>query len=150
MGRRGAGIEVGALCERNKLRRMTPMTAATATPSAGPRGADRLRLGLAAAAMLLMAGCATLQPKPPAPPPRVMLSLDTPVGTIAAAPGGKALLDKDLPGLTTHPDWPMFKAMSLNQLQPLSKGKLTKKRLDKVQTDLTVLNASPPPAAASH
>ena len=61
---------------------------------------------------------------------------DTPIETIAADPAGKAVLEKDLPHLLTHPAYEQFKAMSLHQLEPLSGGALTDENIAKVEADL--------------
>jgi lysophospholipase L1-like esterase len=66
-------------------------------------------------------------------------TLDTPIATIAADPAGKAILDKDLPGLTTHPMYGLFKGRSLKQVQPMSGGAITDERLAKAQADLADL-----------
>ena len=79
------------------------------------------------------------------------LTLDTPVEQIVAVPEGKAVLDANLPMVTRHPKYPMFKSMSLRQLQPVSDGKLSaaalaqteallaKVRCQATQTELDVL-----------
>jgi hypothetical protein len=69
------------------------------------------------------------------------LSLESPIETICATPAGKAVLDRDLPGLTTRPEYPMFKAMTLKQMQPMSNGKITKANLAKIQADLASVSA---------
>jgi hypothetical protein len=51
------------------------------------------------------------------------------------------VLDRDLPGLTTRPEYPMFKAMTLKQMQPMSNGKITKANLAKIQADLASVSA---------
>jgi hypothetical protein len=105
------------------------------------------------AGLVLLAGCATRpptihQPKPTpaelsapkaarAPGP---LTVNTPIETICASPAGKAVLDRDLPGLTTRPEFPMFKAMTLKQIEPMSKGHITDAVLAKIQADLAALN----------
>jgi len=61
---------------------------------------------------------------------------DTPVETIAADPVAKAVLEKDLPHLLTHPAYEQFKTMSLRQLEPLSGGALTDENIAKVEADL--------------
>lgn len=61
---------------------------------------------------------------------------NTPVETIAADPAGKAVLEKDLPHLLTHPAYEQFKSMSLRQLEPLSGGALTDENIAKVEADL--------------
>ena len=68
------------------------------------------------------------------------LSLDTPIGEIAAAPAGKAVLDQQLPGLLTHPAYETFKAFSLKALQPYSNGLITDERLAAVEAGLKALN----------
>ncbi len=50
------------------------------------------------------------------------------------------MLDRDLPGLTTRPEFPMFKAMTLKQIEPMSKGHITDAVLAKVQADLAAVN----------
>lgn len=67
------------------------------------------------------------------------LSLDSSVAAIVAAPGGKDVLDRDLPGLTTHPQYPLFKMMSLKKIAAMSNGKITQPELDKVGQDLAHL-----------
>lgn len=63
----------------------------------------------------------------------------TPIETIAANPAAKAVLDKDLPGLTTHEAYDQFKTMTLTQLLPMSQGAITDDRLKVVQADLDKL-----------
>jgi hypothetical protein len=103
----------------------------------------------AAAALLLTAGAAGAQSPTPAPmamapgatmaPAAGGLSLDTPIEQIVANPAGKAVLDKDIPGLTTHPAYDQFKSMSLKEVQPMSQGALTDPMLAKAGTDLAAL-----------
>lgn len=66
-------------------------------------------------------------------------SLDTPIETLVADARAKAVLDADLPGVTSHPSYDMFKAMSLRAVQPMSDGKLTDEMLKKVETDLAAI-----------
>ena len=73
----------------------------------------------------------TLAHAAPAP-----LTTDTPIETIVANPDGKAVLDKDAPGLTSHPQYEMFKGMSLKELAPMSQGKLTDEGVAKIAADL--------------
>jgi hypothetical protein len=63
----------------------------------------------------------------------------TPIEALAANPAAKAVLDKDVPGLTAHPAYDQFKAMSLKQVQPMSQGALTDEMLAAVQADLDKL-----------
>lgn len=64
---------------------------------------------------------------------------DTPIETIAATPEGKAALDKNLPGLTTHEAYEQFKGMSLKQVQPMSGGAISDDALKALQADLDKL-----------
>lgn len=66
-------------------------------------------------------------------------TLDTPIETLAANPAAKAVLDRDLPGITTHAMWDMIKGMSLNELAPMSNGKITPERLKIVAAELAQL-----------
>lgn len=99
------------------------------------RAAVRVMLG-----SLWLVGCT-----PPAHPlvaggTRVAFSLDTPVEVIAADPRGKAILDRDLPGLMSNPHYLLFSDMSLTQIAPMSGGRLTEVKLAKVQRDLAELS----------
>jgi hypothetical protein len=64
---------------------------------------------------------------------------DTPVETIAADPAAAAILNKDLPGLLTDASYPIFKSMSLKQLQAASGGDLSSEDVDKAVADLQAL-----------
>ncbi len=96
-----------------------------------------------AGALALVSGAAMAQttaPMAPAAAPAAgAMTLDTPIETIAANPAGKAVLDKDLPGLTTHPAYDQFKGMSLKEVAPMSQGAVTDAMLTKVGADLAAL-----------
>jgi hypothetical protein len=66
-------------------------------------------------------------------------SLNTPVDKIAANPDGKAVLNRDMPGLISNPSYVLFSDMSLSQLASLSGGRLNKATLDQVEADLSQL-----------
>ena len=87
--------------------------------------------GLAAAGLALATGAFADPPKP--------LTIDTPIEEIVAVPAGKAVLDKDLPGLTSHAMYEQFKSMTLKDLQPMSQGQITDESLKKVSADLATL-----------
>ena len=87
------------------------------------------------AAVLAVTGAASAQ-MAPAAPASTALSTDTPIETIVADPAGKAVLDKDAPGLTTHPMYEQFKSMSLKELAPMSQGKIDDAALAKINADL--------------
>jgi hypothetical protein len=89
------------------------------------------------AAALAVTGAASAQMAPAAPAPAAgALTTDTPIETIVADPAGKAVLDKDAPGLTTHPMYEQFKSMSLKELAPMSQGKIDDAALAKINADL--------------
>ena len=66
-------------------------------------------------------------------------SRNTPVEKLAADPAAAAVLNKDLPGLLSDPQFPIFKSMSLKQLQQASGGDLSMVDLDKAEADLQAL-----------
>jgi hypothetical protein len=68
-------------------------------------------------------------------------SRDTPMEQLAADPAAVAVLNKDLPGLLTAPEFAIFKTMSLKQLQKASGGDLSMVDLDKTEVDLQALPA---------
>jgi hypothetical protein len=68
------------------------------------------------------------------------LTLDTPIETIEADPKGKEVLIADLGmDVAQHPMYESFKSMSLNQVAPMSNGKITDDVLKKVATDLAAI-----------
>jgi len=64
---------------------------------------------------------------------------DTPLETLAADPAAAAILNKDLPGLLSDAQYPMFKSMSLKTLQQASGGDLSKADVNKTVADLRAL-----------
>ena len=90
----------------------------------------------------------------PEPPPTVAagsadFSLDTPIETLLADVRARAVLDRNLPGLSDDANLAKFKALSLRRLAPLSGGQLTEELLARTAYDLAALSAgAPPPAAA--
>lgn len=68
------------------------------------------------------------------------LSIETPVGRLCADPRAKAVLDTDLPGLTTRPEYVFFKHMSLKSLQAMSRGRMSTEDLAKVDAELAKLD----------
>jgi hypothetical protein len=97
------------------------------------------------AAMMAVAVPAVAQTTPapvapaPATTPAAKFTLDSPIETIIADPAGKAVIDKDLPGTTTHPMYDQFKTMSLNQVAPMAADKMTPVLMAKVQADLAAI-----------
>ncbi len=75
----------------------------------------------------------------PAAAATAALTLDTPIEAIVAVPAGKAVLDAELPGLTTNERYDMIKGISLTQLAGYAPDKLTPERLAKVKADLALI-----------
>lgn len=82
----------------------------------------------------------------PAPKPAKphVFTLNTPVERIAADPRGKAVLDRDVPGLMANKNYPMFDDMSLSEIALVSGGKLTRSKLELVKSDLIQISYLPP------
>jgi hypothetical protein len=67
-------------------------------------------------------------------------TVQTPIDRIAANERGKAVLDRDVPGVMANPHYMLFSSMSLSQLATLSGGKLTQTKLKQVDADLAELS----------
>lgn len=107
-----------------------------------------IRIALPVFALILSADVAAAQtatspePRPqPEQRPAAPLAIDTPIQVLAADARARAVLDRELPGLTTHERYEQFKAMSLKTLKPLSGGMITDERLARVEAALQALNA---------
>lgn len=110
-----------------------------------------MKLVISALAAALLATPLAAQTKPaPAPAPAATtvapvattgakFTLDTPIETIAADPAGKAVLDKNIPGMTAHPLFDSFKSMTLTALQPASQGQITDAQVAAVKADLAAI-----------
>jgi len=84
----------------------------------------------------------TAAPAPAAAAPAATgkFTLDTPIETIEADAKGKEVLTADLGmDVSQHPAYESFKSMSLNQVAPMSNGKITDEVLKKVATDLATI-----------
>jgi hypothetical protein len=64
---------------------------------------------------------------------------DTPIETLAADPAAVAVLNRDLPGLLSDHQYPVFKRMSLKAIQDASGGDLSAVDVDKTVADLQAL-----------
>jgi hypothetical protein len=96
----------------------------------------------AALVTLAPAAMAQTAPAPAATPSAATaakFSLDTPIQDIVADAKAKAVLDADLPGLTTHESYEMFKGMSLKQLSSYAADKLTPEALAKTEKNLAAV-----------
>lgn len=67
------------------------------------------------------------------------LTLDTPIEALIADKRSKAVLDWNMPGLSTDKNLPKFSKLSLRRLAPLSGGRLTPELLKKVEADLSAI-----------
>ncbi|MBX9814200.1 MAG: hypothetical protein K2X76_05825 [Sphingomonas sp.] len=73
-------------------------------------------------------------------PAATALTLDTPLETLVANPKAKAVLDQVLQtDITQNPFYEQIKAMSFNQIQPLSNGQLTDETLKKLGEGLAAI-----------
>ena len=77
---------------------------------------------------------------PPARPST--FSLNTPLNHIAADKRGKAVLERDLPGLMASRSYLLFDDMSLSQIAIMSGGRLSQTKLNLVQADLAQLSSN--------
>ncbi|MET4682229.1 hypothetical protein [Brevundimonas faecalis] len=97
------------------------------------------------AAVFPSAACAAQQTASPAGAPvpveaaRPAFTLDTPIQRLVADPAAKAVLDRELPGLTTHERYEQFKGISLKTLQPFSGGLISDERMRAVEAGLKAL-----------
>src|SRR5207237_430746 len=66
--------------------------------------------------------------------------LDTPIEALIANRRSKAVLDRDMPGLSSDKNLDKFKALTLNRLAPLSGGRLSPALLEKVGRDLAAID----------
>lgn len=73
------------------------------------------------------------------------ISLDTPIADLIADPRAKAILDRDVPGMSDDPNLPKFQTLSLRKLAPLSGGQMTPALLAKIGTDLAAIDGTPTP-----
>ena len=71
----------------------------------------------------------------------VAFTLDTPIGQLLADPQAKAVLDKNLPGLSDDANLPKFELLSLRQFQPMTGGQLGNALLAKTGADLAAIDA---------
>jgi hypothetical protein len=104
-------------------------------------------LALIALGPLFLLGCSpgrpgTVRASNVTPSRKAAYSLNTPLDHIAADKRGKAVLERDLPGLMASRSYPLFDDMSLSQIATMSGGRLSQTKLDAVQADLAQLSSS--------
>jgi hypothetical protein len=71
--------------------------------------------------------------------PAALSTETTPIETLVANPAAKAVLEKNIPGISTHEAYDQFKAMTLTQVAPMSQGAVTDAIIKQVQADLDAL-----------
>lgn len=67
------------------------------------------------------------------------LTIDTPIEALIADKRSRAVLDWNMPGLSTDKNLPKFSKLSLRRLAPLSGGRVTPELLKKVEADLAAI-----------
>ncbi len=67
------------------------------------------------------------------------ISIETPIQDLVANPAAKAVVETNFPGITAHPAYEQFKAMSLKALQPFSNGVITDAALEKATAELATV-----------
>jgi hypothetical protein len=91
------------------------------------------------ASVPVAAGAQTVAAPAPSAAAVAAFSIDSPIEQLVANPAAKAVLEADFPGVTTHPAYEQFKAMSLKQLAPYSNGIITDEKLAKASADLAAV-----------
>ena len=76
-----------------------------------------------------------------------VFTLDTPIAQLVADTRAKAVLDRDLPGLSGDSNLSKFQSLSLRQFQPQTGGQMTEALLEKTGADLAAIG-SPIPTLA--
>jgi hypothetical protein len=103
----------------------------------------KFALTLAAFAFLAPVAQAQTAPAAPAAPVQAVaaakFNLDTPIEALVADDKAKAVLEANIPGVSTHPAYEQFKAMSLREVQPFSGGKVTEEMLVKIEKELAAI-----------
>jgi len=98
-----------------------------------------LTAGFAAVAISFAAAGAAFADSAPIPAATGAASVEnTPISDLLADPANKAVLDKDMPGLTTDPRLEMVKSMTLRALAAFPEAKLDDVKLAALQKDFDV------------
>ena len=112
-----------------------------------------LLVGLSALTLAMAAGAALAQPTsaPGAPAAAPMAAMPgmaskpsvktSMISDLLANPATKAVVEKDLPGLTADPRLDQAMSMTLTDIEPYSDGKITDAVLAKVQADFDAIPA---------
>jgi hypothetical protein len=92
-----------------------------------------------AASLLLVSSSCTWAQTTPTPVVATPYNQDTPIEVMASDPAAAAIINKDLPGLLTDAQYPIFKRMSLKTIQEASGGDLSAEDVNKTVADLQAL-----------
>ncbi len=104
----------------------------------------RLVLASAAALGLLAASPALAQPAAAAPPTGAgKPSIDWTMQDLLADPAAKAVLEKDIPGISDDPRLGMVMAMTLRDVAQHPEAQIDQAKLDQIAADLGTLPAKP-------
>ena len=117
------------------------VTAGVDVAAASPAAANLDALGLGALGEDLPASMAPAASRNDAARAK-RVSIDMPVAGLCARPAARAVVERDLPGLTSRPEYMFFKHMSLRQLQEASGGRMSLAELQQVSDDLGALPAT--------
>ncbi|OQW80163.1 MAG: hypothetical protein BVN32_02315 [Proteobacteria bacterium ST_bin14] len=107
-----------------------------------------MKLFAVAALLTLTAAPAMAQTAPAAPatttpatttPGAAKLTIDSPIEALVADPAAKAVVEGTIPGLSAHPSYDQFKAMSLTAVQPYSGGAITDEIIKKITDGLAAI-----------
>lgn len=99
----------------------------------------RLLLAIALAATPVVA--VATEPTPPAASTAATTYSveDTDIGTLLDDPAARAILDKQIPGMTTNPQIEMARSFTLRQIQQFAADQVTDEVLAKIDADFKVL-----------
>lgn len=96
---------------------------------------------LIAAALLMLTATPVLAQTAPAAPvaAAAKLTVDSPIQDLLANDQAKAVLEANLPGISTRPDLDSFKALTLPQVAPYSGGLVTDEVIKKIADGLATI-----------
>ena len=112
-----------------------------------------MRITASTLALACLALCGHPQAATPAPsaaaaakPPAAVsattksrFNIDTQIAVLMEHPGAKAVMDRHFPKLTENHHYFMLEDMSVRQLAPMSRGKLTEEALAKIDAELAAI-----------
>lgn len=75
-----------------------------------------------------------------APEPSPHPTTADPIKDLVADPETAAILEKHLPGVTTHPALPQFEQMTLVEAMPMSQGEVTSEKIAAIEAEIQALS----------